>query len=655
MVVLLAGALAIVFQPPLVRSVRDTLFDGYQRLLPRDRKSSPAIIVAIDEQSLARFGQWPWPRARTAELLRSIAADDPAAIGVDILFPEPDATSPDGSGDAALAQAIRGHRVVLAVAGLAYRDRRFLAPPTVPPVRLFGSRAPPLQKYRGQLQSLPMLDRAAAGRGLISAGSPEQVVRRVPVVAQIGNVYVPSLGVEMFRVAGRLSTLRIDANANGRLTVRLGDVSIPAQADGQLWLHFGHDDPQRFVSAADLLSGRIAPHVLRHRLVLVGVTGLGLRDQKMTPLGERVPGVEIHQQFLEQIFDGGYLQRPVQAPWIEAGLLIFAGLLLIAVVPALRVWKSVASFAVIMSALAAIGLVAFKTGLLLDVASPAVVIVLVFGAVLTGTLAEADRQRRAMREAAARVAGELQAARRIQMGLLPAPNTLFSDESRFELAALLEPARTIGGDFYDYAMIDADHFFFVIGDVSGKGLPASLFMALSKTLLKSSAMRGNSEIGGVLDRANIEIGRENPEALFVTAFVGILDVRTGTLEYSNAGHEPPYAKAPNSPAERFEIADGPPLCVMENFSYTTRYRQLAAEEWLCLLTDGVTEAMDHDKALYGAARVEAALKKVPDSAAPAEIIQALHRDVQHFVDGAPAFDDLTLLCLRWRGEALSGR
>ena len=100
--VLLASALAIILQPPLVRSVRDLLFDGYQRLYPRARKSAPAIVVAIDEQSLARYGQWPWPRARTAELLRRIAADGPAAIGVDILFSEPDGSSPDGSGDAAL-------------------------------------------------------------------------------------------------------------------------------------------------------------------------------------------------------------------------------------------------------------------------------------------------------------------------------------------------------------------------------------------------------------------------------------------------------------------------------------------------------------------------------------------------------------------------
>ena len=654
--VLVASAAAIILQPPLVSSIHDLLFDCYQRLYPRERKSAPAIIVAIDEQSLAAYGQWPWPRARMAELLRRIAADDPAAIGVDILFPEPDGSSPDGSGDAALAQAIRGNKVVLAVAGLPYRDGRFPAPPKVAPVRLFVSQPPPLERFKGQLQSLPEIDRAAAGRGLISgAGESDRIIRRVPVMAQIGEVYVPSLAVEMVRVALGLGSLRMDAERRDRLVLHIGDIALPAQGDGRLWLYFGRHDPERVVSAAALINGQLPPEVLRSKLVLVGVTGLGLLDQKLTPLGERVPGVEIHQQILEQVFDRDFLRRPYGAPWIEAGMLLIAGLLLIGAVPALRVWASAASFGIVLIALFAIGLVAFRNGLLLDVASPALGIILVFGTILAATLAEADRQRRAMREAAARLAGELQAARRIQMGLLPVLEALFEREKRFVVAALLEPARTIGGDFYDCAMIDSDRLLFVIGDVSGKGLPASLFMALSKTLLKSAAMRTGYDVGAALIRANAEISRENPEALFVTAFAGILDVRTGMLEYSNAGHEPPYCKQPASPPERFEIGDGPPLCVLENHSYTTRYRQFAPGEWICLLTDGVTEAMDPEGNLYGCERAEAVLRGLLDSAEPADVIRALYDGVQQFVRGAHASDDLTLLCLRWRGIELSGR
>ena len=647
--VLLVGALTIALQPPLVRSIRDTLFDEYQALFPRARNSSPAIIVAIDEQSLAAYGQWPWPRARTAELLRRIAQTGPAAIGVDVLFPEPDGSSANGTGDAELAEAIRGNKVVLAVAGLPYRDRRFMLPPKVAPVRLFAAQPPALLSFKGQLQSLPALDRAAAGRGLISVGTSEDIVRRVPVIAKVGDVYVPSLAAETLRIAKGIASLSIESSGRDRLVLHLGDVAVPTQGDGQLWIRFGHHDPERLISAAELLAGRVAPQVLRDKLVLVGVTGLGLLDQKLTPLGERVPGVEIHQQILEQMFDGEYLRRPFGARWFEAGLLLFGGLLLVAAVPVQRVWASATLFAAVLGALSAVGLLAFRSGLLLDVASPAIGVVLVFGTVLAATLAEADRQRRAMREAAARAAGELQAARRIQMGLLPSPSALFADERRVELATLLEPARTIGGDFYDYAMIGADHLFFVVGDVSGKGLPASLFMALSKTLVKGAAMRTGRDIGAAFVRANAEIGHENPESLFVTAFAGILDLRTGILEYSNAGHEPPYAKRPDAPPERFEIGDGPPLCVLEDHSYTTRYRQLVPGEWLCLLTDGVTEAMNQDNELYGVDRVEAALQGLAPSVGPQQIVDALHADVRRFVQGAHASDDLTLLCLRWRG------
>lgn len=652
---LAAGALAIALRAGPVVTLRDALFDGYQRLFPRERKSAPAIVVAIDERALASDGQWPWPRARIAELVRRIAASRPAAIGFDILFSEADATSPDGSGDAALAQAIRGNKVVLGIAGLPYRDSRFAAPPATVPVRLIAPHPPPVTRFAGQLESLPQIDRAAAGRGLINAETQGTVVRQVPIVARIGSLYVPSLAVEMIRVAAGLGSLRIRADDADRLVLHLGDVAVPAQGDGKLWLHYGHDDPTRFVSAARVLASRGPLSVLRGRLVLVGVTGLGLLDQKMTPLGERVPGVEIHQQLLEQIYDGGFLRRPYGASWMEVGLLLAAGLIAIAAVPALRVWASGTLFAAVLAALAALGLVAFRHGLLIDVASPALGAIAVFGAVMLGTLAEADRQRRAMREAAARLAGELSAARRIQMGLLPSPEALFAGEQRFALAALLEPARTIGGDFYDCAMIDADRLFFVIGDVSGKGLPASLFMALSKTLLKSAALDGGLDLGAALARANAEISREDPEALFVTAFAGILDARSGVLEYVNAGHEPPFSRRPDAPPERFELGDGPPLCVLRDYAYPTRRRQLVPGEWLCLVTDGVTEAMDARLGLYGSARLRAALQRLASDAAPAEVVRAVHADVQRFTRGAPASDDLAVLCLRWRGEALSAR
>ena len=651
---MLALLLLFALDPPLVGDLRNALFDGYQQVLPRTRKSAPAVIVAIDEASLAAHGQWPWPRALMAELLRRIEALRPAAIGVDVLFSESDRFAADGSGDAALARAVSGAKVVLGIAGMSRRQASGPARPTAAP---FMWRIPPphaLHDYLGHLQSLPPIDQAAAGRGLLNSADT-RVVRRVPLVARVSDTYVPALAVEMLRVAAGIPALRVRNRADGLLALQLDDLSIPMQRDGSAWLYFSPHKEYHDISAAAVLAGRVSAEQLRGKLVLVGVTGLGLQDQKATPLGETVPGVELHQQLLEQIFDGRYLIRSLHARTIEALLLLAAGALLVVFVPILRAWASGALFVSVIVALAAIGLVSFEFGSLIDVASPAVGAMLIYGTVLAATLSEADRQRRSLHDAAERMAGELQAARRIQMGLLPVPNELFATERRFSLSALLEPARTVGGDFYDCFMLDPNRLFFVVADVSGKGLPASLFMALSKTLLKSAALRAPNDIGDIVARASAEISRENPEALFVSVFAGIFDARTGILEYCNAGPQPPYAKRPDAPLQVFEIADGPPLCVMPNHPYRTRRRPFVPYEWLCVVTDGVTEAMDPQGAFYGTGRLESALKSLQPHARPDGIVSEVRDAVARFVAGADPSDDLTLLCLQWLGPELSER
>jgi len=206
----------------------------------------------------------------------------------------------------------------------------------------------------------------------------------------------------------------------------------------------------------------------------------------------------------------------------------------------------------------------------------------------------------------------------------------------------------VGGDFYDCFMLDRQRLFFIVADVSGKGLPASLFMALSKTLLKSAARRVD-DIGGLMARANTEVSRENPESLFITAFAGILDAESGQLQYCNAGHEPPFARVPGSSVERLVHEGGPPLCVIDDYPYPTAQRSLRPGEWICVVTDGVTEAMNPAGELYGAARLQAVLAVLPDTTQPPAMLAAVRADVSRFVGAAEPSDDLTLLCLRWRG------
>jgi adenylate cyclase len=645
---LAAFCILIGLEPPPLGAVRDALFDGYQRLMPRERHSAPATIVEIDERALDERGQWPWPRSVVAELIDRIAAARPAAIGVDILFVEPDRSSP--TSDAVLAHALQGQNAVLGIAGLEYRDRRYPFPPQAAPARVASKRDLPLRRFDGHLQSRPEINRAAAGRGLLSSDS-KGVVRRVPLLARIGQVIVPALSVEMLRVATDTPLLRIADGGGENLQLAVANASIPLQADGSLYIYYGRTDPGRFVSAEDVLAGTARADLLKDKLVLIGVTGLGLLDYQMTALGERIPGVEIHAQLLEQMFDGTYLRRPTGAPWIEAALLALAGLILVLGVPALRPLESCLLVLAVVVTLAAMGLFAFRSGYLINVAAPALGAAALFAAILAATYAEADRQRRLLREAQARVAGELEAAHRIQMGLLPLPRELFAGEQRFDLEALLEPARTVGGDFYDCFMLDEDRLFFLVGDVSGKGLGASLFMALSKSLLKSIALRKKSDPATILMRASREIGRDNRESLFVTALAGVLDTRSGELVYCNAGHEPPVASLIGEIPQRLFDSGGPPLCVIEEYAYVSKTIQLGPGGWFCVVTDGVTEAMNERRELYGSVRLLTVLREGKD---PAAIVRSVRDDVRAFAGTAEQSDDLTLLCVRWN-TALSAR
>jgi serine phosphatase RsbU (regulator of sigma subunit)/CHASE2 domain-containing sensor protein len=619
------------------------VFDGYQKLMPRSRSTAPAMIVAIDERALDARGQWPWPRNVVAQLVDAINAARPAAVGIDLLFVEPDRSSP--TADAVLAQAVQRGKVVMGIAGLEFRDRRYPFPPQAAPTRISTMRELPLRRFDGHLQSRSEINRAADGRGLISSDAKE-VVRRVPLVARIGQVIVPALSVEMIRVAAGVPLLRLTDQGGERLTLGIGDLGVPLQSDGSLNVYFGPHDAGRFVSAEDVLAGTAPAELLRDKLVLVGVTGLGLLDFQATALGERIPGVEVHAQILEQIFDGEYLRRPSGASWIEAALLAAAGLALVFCVPALRPWLSASLLAALFAALAAIGLVAFRAGVLLNVAAPALAAAFLFATLLASTLAEADRQRRLLREAQARVAGELEAARRIQMGLLPAPRELFAVERRFSLEALLEPARTVGGDFYDCFMLDEHRLFFLVGDVSGKGLAASLFMALAKSLLKSIALRGARDPAEIFNQANAEISRDNPESLFVTAFAGVLDARSGRLAFCSAGHEPPVACQPGGVPQRLMDSGGPPLCVIRDFVYSASELVLEPGGWLCVVTDGVTEAMNERGELYGAARLLQIMRGLTE---PQAIAAAVRDDVRRFAGKAEQSDDLTLLCVRRNG------
>ena len=246
-----------------------------------------------------------------------------------------------------------------------------------------------------------------------------------------------------------------------------------------------------------------------------------------------------------------------------------------------------------------------------------------------------------------RIGAELSLATQIQAAMLPHIFPAFPDRSEFDIFASMDPAKEVGGDFFDYFLIDDDHLCMVIADVSGKGVPAALFMMASKIILQSVAMLGHSP-AEILTRTNEAICSNNEAQMFVTVWVGILEISTGKLTAANAGHEYPVLKHPDGRFELYKDKHGFVIGGMEGVRYKEYEIQLEPGSKLFVYTDGVAEATDANQELFGTERMIAALNADP-GAAPQQILKNVRASVDGFVKDAEQFDDLTMLCMEYKG------
>jgi serine phosphatase RsbU (regulator of sigma subunit)/CHASE2 domain-containing sensor protein len=682
----------------LLEAIAWRVFDWQQQLAPRHHESSPVSIVAIDENSLARYGQWPWPRTLIARLVRQIAAAQPRVLAVDILFPEPDRLSPGRlvevvpdlptslardlaalpPNEAALAEAFRMVPTVLGVghplddASLTERE-----PPRLTPVREAGADPRPFIKTligdahddrsRPLLYSLPELTAAQRGSGAIISADPSGIMRCVPLfVPSHTNLepplkpnLVPTLALEALRVAFDVRTLGISTAADGIRGATIGDVFIPTDQHGCAYPHFSERPEERFISAADLLDGKIsAADALRDGLVFLGVTGLGLVDLWRTPMGSMY-GTEIQAQLVESVLAGEILARPPQLRRIEVALLLVAGLITIFALPYRRAWPACTGFFALAALIAGIALASFSFyKLMLDGVYPVLASGIVFGVLLAANLRASQVESRSLaaaldreRQDQALLQGELDAARSIQLGMLPRA----FERADLEVFALLESAQLLGGDLYDFLLTDSGQLSFAIADVSGKGVPAALFMMMTKEVLRDATARHGTALDRVLAEANMKISAADHDTvggdanlMYVTVFAGMLDLGSGRLTYANAGHDAPFILSRDARPFHLVGEGGPPLGTVDDFPYPLEHRQLSPGDMLLLYTDGVTETENGSQALYSTARLAQLLSSAPAESARS-VVDFVREDVRQFSNGAEQTDDITLLAIRWIG------
>ena len=245
-----------------------------------------------------------------------------------------------------------------------------------------------------------------------------------------------------------------------------------------------------------------------------------------------------------------------------------------------------------------------------------------------------------------RIGAELDIAKHIQASMLPCIFPAFPDRGEIDIYATMEPAKEVGGDFYDFFMVDDRHLAIVMADVSGKGVPAALFMVIGKTLIKDHTTPGR-DLGKVFTEVNDLLCESNSEELFITAFEGVLDLVTGEFVYVNAGHEMPFIYKSGGNFEPYKIRAAFVLAGMEGMKYRAGSMMLEPGDKIFQYTDGVTEATNINNELYGMDRLGEILNKVK-LGTPHEILPAIKKDIDEFVGEAPQFDDITMLCLEYK-------
>ena len=594
--------------------------------------STDIVIIGIDEEALREQGSWPWSREVLADALCVLASDRehmPSVVAVDVLFA---GASQDPAADAYLASAAGlFDNFVTACAAefgeeITWEDGRAVSANTSAIID-FLSPYEALQQCTVQGHINAMLDKDGILRHALLYIEPAEGEKIYSMAYEAARLYLEQKGKQIREPS---------VNAGGHFYV-------PYTAGPETY----YDG----VSVNALLDGRVPSSYWDGKIVLIGPYAAALQDSYFTTIDKALPmyGVEFQANVIQSLIDGNYKKEIPDLPQIIILFILCAaaGILFMR----LKVEQGGASCAGIMVTGFAGCLLLYKFGIVTHPlwlpAAAAVLYVISLG--IHYMIAARERQRLALKEE--RISAELSLATRIQANALIKEFPAFPGRNEFDLYASMTPAKEIGGDLYDFFMMDEDHLCLVISDVSGKGVPAALFMMVAVTLMHYVGMREKSP-ARILQAVNNEICARNPEEMFVTVWLGVLEISTGKLTAANAGHEYPALKRADGHFELYKDKHGFVVGGMEGVRYREYEIRLDPGDKLFVYTDGVPEAQNEQEEFFGTDRMTAALQSTENGTAR-EILEGVAASIHTFVGGAPQFDDLTMLCMTYNGPAFS--
>lgn len=652
------------------------LLDVFMQLSVPEAPDSRIVLVAIDETTIRQAGTYPLPDSLLADLLQRIQQSQPRAIGLDIFR---DLPVEPGHGELT---------TVLQAADNLIGIEKALFPTVSPPPSLPPDRVGITDSFLdpdGRQRHIILGTRTPGGTNAF----------KFSFALRVAQLYLETEGIHLANGTADPTAMRFGTVEIPRLHPNFGGYvggNAPAGTVQALINFRRGPQPFQVLRAEALLAGNFDPGMLRDRIVLLGVTAPSVPDRSSaaaTSVIDReaawVYGLEVQAHAIGQIVNAVLDGRPLLRAWSdgwESAWIVFWGSAGIGFAARSRTPRSTLLWSIgfaaisigasyglflagwwvpVIPAVAALGLNALglaavyeydrRLAAIVAAERERIAILEDANAVLEQRVTERTREIRAanqrLEHLLEQLESELQIAQKVQETMLPKVDR-GDAKTGYNLAASLEPARTLGGDFYDFFLLAGeDRLCFAIGDVSDKGTPAALFMARTIASVRALADKHDTPIS-ILQKVNAQLCRDNDRCMFVTLFCGILDIQTGRLSYASAGHEPPLTIEPQGRRVRFlELDTGPPLGIEEEATFLLYETQLHPADLLLLYTDGITEARNHQQEEFATQRLAALFSdKFPSCSK--EAIETVKSAVEAFAGTAESWDDATLLCLQYQ-------
>ena len=646
-----------VINPSINQKISLISYDFYQKVFNRGEVEN-VTIVDIDEKSLAKIGQFPWRRDIYSQILNNVNQYNPSAIAFDIIFSEKDKLNPQNllkqlqkesdqftnvevqNTNQIFIDTIKQSKVILPIIG--EPKDNFVVNNSKPKLRIIAKGDDPknfIYKYKNKIISLEEINDAATGIGSISLlPNIDGIIRRVPVLYNIDNQIWPSLALEAVRVSTNQKNLLVQTNSGGIELIKTRTNTIPSNQNGVINIKYKKFDKENYISAVDIINNDFDKKRVENKIILIGSSAQALFDIVKIANGKYVPGVEIHAHIIDNIFKNESIIKNIYTQLAENIIFLLLLIFLIFIPMKIKPKFSIIFFVGSIFVINLSSIIIYQFNFYLDFLFSSVAGTLAFMTSLyfryleENSIAIENDKKQSILKKEREIAGEVQ-------------KKLFPNNKKIEkyIFAKNTPAKDVSGDYYDYYQVSDNEIYFILGDVTGKGVKAGILMANAAAVFRSLA-KMESSVAKTALYMNNQVKDSSYQAMFITVILGKINLEKKEMEFINMGHEPMMVLDPNF---NFEYVKStlPPMGLMpvkdESFFKTTTMD--ISDKTILIYTDGVTEGyVDEGKELE-VAGLESEIKKL-NTTSPETIITHATKILTE--KGYTLRDDITALGIK---------